>query len=615
MTASNTAAEVGVKLVLDSNAKHVTDNMKHEIGGVGGAAEKASGVWKSRLLGAGKMIGGMALSAGAAAIAAAGAVGAGIYGLAKHSAEAFEDSEEQVRGLAGTFSMIDQKGNPWEKLVDYAGSVKDELEDIGMQAGVTDDALVAVFNDIIERGGKGVDAAKDLAEQMAYAGRAIPGGAETLSAGFEALQMGMIKAKNPLVQLIATTGTLKGSAKSVAKEMQKMTIDEQMELAEKAIGKMADKMKQAPMTLAQMKTSMSVAVGNLFEGAGQPIVHALEPIMGKVRGLLMGNQSKIAEYAQTFGDNMARAVELLGPMIDGVVGGIKGAWGDIEKTFNAIYGPSKELFEYIYENKEAFGKTMGDILAMIIKVAGYLIRAFQTVKGVIGDILMAIGKSGVLGDDTARFLGDEQRAGQTKDLQKEIKSKGGLDDAEYKKRRDAYVATADGTKDASHVGEDFDKQYRRAMDDHLAVMKQVEGARDAAMADDAKKYAQMFDIATAAGDEASQQYVAKFLEGNASLQNALIKAGPDVLKNFDALSKTLGVLGDKEALENLKKGMKPNMGIAPKGNIVQNFNGAINIKQDFRDEDPDRVALVFRRDLQNQGTNRLQSRVATPFGF
>jgi hypothetical protein len=51
------------------------------------------------------------------------------------------------------------------------------------------------------------------------------------------------------------------------------------------------------------------------------------------------------------------------------------------------------------------------------------------------------------------------------------------------------------------------------------------------------------------------------------------------------------------------------------GPPVQNFYGGVHIKQDFRDNDPDRIALMFRKDLSKQAASRTVSRQGTPFGY
>lgn len=50
-----------------------------------------------------------------------------------------------------------------------------------------------------------------------------------------------------------------------------------------------------------------------------------------------------------------------------------------------------------------------------------------------------------------------------------------------------------------------------------------------------------------------------------------------------------------------------------KPEIVFN-NAQITIKQDFRDQDPDRIIFTFRQDLARASVNRTQARTGTAFG-
>lgn len=619
MSAKSTAAEVGVKLVLDSNAKSEADHIKNGLRDIDSAAGHAASGWKTKVGGGLSAVGNFAALASGLAITAAAAAGAAMVGLATKSAHAFLESEEQVRGLASTLTLIDQKGNSFEALHTFATGLKDDLEDLAKQAGTTDDAMVAVFTDIVERGGKSVDQARKLTEEMAYAGRALPGGPEALSAGFETIQMGMIKAKNPLVQLIAATGTLKGSAKAVAKEMKAMSIDKQMELAEKAIGKMSAKMKQAPMTLGQMKTSMEVAIGNVFETAGEPIVRALEPVFGRIRGLLLDNTGGFQTAAKQFGDFISKPIALVVPIIDGLVKAISDNWGDIMKTFEAVYGPFNGMVHYLYDNKEAFAQTIGDVAGLLINAAGVLIRAATVIRDSIFSTLTAVLKSGVFGEDAKTFVIDAQQNTQRTDLKKQLTASGPgqtMNDADYNTRRGQFIEAAQGSKKVETAGAEFDASYRRIMDDHNKVLADVGMARDAAMMGDAKQFAKAFEIASKANDEGAMKYVAGFLRENESMATALGKLGPDIFgEGMTKLKDVVQGLGDNDTLEALKKASKPNLGIASKGNLVQNFNGAISIKQDFRDQDPDRVAIVMKQELGKYASNRVSSGYSSAFGF
>lgn len=613
----NTAAEVGVKLVLNSNAQAETQHIKDGLKGVGHEAAKQSAGWKGRLMGGAKMMGGFALSASAAAAAAALAAGGAIVGLGVKAAHTFEGADEQIRGFAGSLMMVDRNANAFEKLYDYGEDVKGVMEQIGIKAGTSSDNTVEAFNGILSHGGKTVEQTEKLVEQMAMAGKVLPGGLRAVSQGYEQVQLGMMRATNPIVQLIAATGQLKGDARSVSQQLMKMAPEKRMELAEKAIEKMGSKMKDVPLTLKQMKEGIGIVSSNTFEAMGKPIVHQLEAVFGKVHRWITENQDTIYEIGSKVGDAISRGVEIAGPFLDTMATVAHDMWSEAEQTFDAMFGPGMSLFEYIYENKDAWARTFGDVLKLVLQTGMFLARTFAGIRDAVFGMLRAIGKSGILGGDLAKFVGEEEQKGQSQDLRKSIMEKGGLSNEEFDKRRAAYLESARSSgMNVEDAASDFDKQYRNAMDTHIAVMKEVESARDASLNDDAKAFAQAFNVASKAGDKAAMQYVAKFLEGNVAMQNALAKEGPAIFANgIGQFMDTLKGMGDKDIASYLKDKMKPNLGIPSKTSITQNFNGNITVKQDFRDQDPDRVAVVFKRELGKMGSSRLQSRLASPFGF
>lgn len=612
---SQADGEVKVKLVVDSNAAKVAEGMKQSLHGVAPSAA-TTGKRIDAALGANfsavKRIG---MSAFGAVASGALAAGSAMVGAAVASAHAFQESEAQVKMLTASFLNLNEGIAGFAELKSYAADVKDELEELGMKAGVADDELVNVFNNIIERGGKSVEQAKELTESFAQAGRALPNGAADISAAYEAIEMGMIKAKNPIVGMIAATHLLSGNAKSVAKQMNAMKPEEQMALAEKAIARMGNKMKDVPLTFGQLMTSMNVAWGNLFETAGEPIMKALTPVVAKVRDLFFANKDELGEMAKSFGTVVGQIVDIAGPVVSELFRAMKDSSGEIKQTFEALYGPAHGLFEYIYENKDSFAKTLGDVLKMMIHVAATLVQAFAKIRDSVMGVLGAIGKQlpGV-----GKFAAEEKQKGQINQMQGAVKSLGlpgqQLDDATYNKMRADFIKTAqEGGLDIAQAGSDFDNAYRGAVNAHKSVLSDVAGARDAAMNDDAVKYAQMFDIAAKANDKGAQQYVLEFLAGNQSLQNALSKAGPDIFKTgFENFSKALTDYGGGDVAKSIKAGM---VKIGPTTKVTQNFSGPISIKQDFKDADPDRILVAFKEKLASEGANRLSARGAAPFGF
>jgi hypothetical protein len=618
--------EISVKLRIDDNAKEAASHVAHGLHQVSEGAEKSSASSSKAMMLAGAAAGAAAAGVALAVEAAKGGFEAFI-GLGEHAAEAFMASEEQVRGLAGTLTLIDQNANSFEDLNELAGELKDELEGVAIQAGVTDDAMVAAFDDIIERGGKGVEEARELAASMAYAGRAVKGGTESLSAGFEAIQMGMVRAKNPVVQLIASTHMLKGSAKEVAKQMQKMTIVEQMELAEKAIGRMGEKMKAAPMTIAQMKTSMGVAFENLFEEMGAPIVKALDPIVGKVRDLFLENGGALQEGARNFGKLMSQGLDVVLPLIDAASAAIKANWGELTAETGKMLANAKETLDYISKNKEAIAQTAVDI-GKVLVTAGNLflnpIRAMLAiVKAEVKFLMKAADAMHLFGSTKGGKYGaleglqiDEAREKAGGALRGQIQSFAPgkpIDEGYRKELHDKFIKEMkDAGADALDAEEAYTSAYSAAAADHDRSMAQVAKYRDGAVAADAASFAKAWDIAERSNDEGTKEYVASFLAANRDLVKQIAEKGPEILgSGFQDLVTKLEGMHSGIAGE-LKSGHKIELG---KANVIQNFSGGITIKQDFRDQDPDRVAAVFKSDLMKEGTNRIQSTFAMPGGF
>lgn len=111
---------------------------------------------------------------------------------------------------------------------------------------------------------------------------------------------------------------------------------------------------------------------------------------------------------------------------------------------------------------------------------------------------------------------------------------------------------------------------------------------------------------------------ARAINGSEKLRRALLdagtKAGLDLDKVADKLGDKIGDFAKKlheQAGADAEKKATGN-----KGAVTNNvFNGNIwQIKQDFRDQDPDRVLLTFQEDIAAAAENRLQARTTLPFG-
>lgn len=120
-------------------------------------------------------------------------------------------------------------------------------------------------------------------------------------------------------------------------------------------------------------------------------------------------------------------------------------------------------------------------------------------------------------------------------------------------------------------------------------------------------------------DDATKMYIVRQLLGSQALQRAFIQAADMTDEGYKALLES--VVKGGGAMSKFAEQLRGIIGepgagkiAAPKFNM--NFNGGqtFKINQEFRDADPDRIAMVFRRDLISAAERRVMSNYSSPFG-
>jgi hypothetical protein len=205
----------------------------------------------------------------------------------------------------------------------------------------------------------------------------------------------------------------------------------------------------------------------------------------------------------------------------------------------------------------------------------------------------------------------------------------------FEEIRAAYIATAQELgEDARAAGQLADKAWAA----HRAVREMVGPVEEAAKMFDA------FDASLKAGmipDEASiatsaqlvsqvagsftkalevqnagaQKYIADLMIKSEGLRNAFLAGADLTAEGFEALAKL--VEGGSKDFADMLRGRAAEKGggatpAAPK--IVMNGGQTFKVQQDFRDQDPDRVALVFERDIGRLVERKLGAGTGGAFG-
>ena len=564
--------------------------------------------------------------------------------LADASMEAADEANQQVRASAGLFQLIDKGAHSMGELRDYAKDVREELEQAGTKAGVSTGQMEEMFNTVMERGNRTSVEAKELTEQMAMVGKVVPGGMNSLAEGFNMMELGIVRARNPLVQLIAATGELHGNAKSVAQQMQHMTPAEQIEKATAAIEKQAEKMKAGGAesatftpTLPELKASFGNIREGFLEAIGQPMLDKIIPPLVKLRDFLSEHSEQIRQYGEEIGTalgNFAARVEgALGEIYSGAVedwdeitGNVEAAEANLRDAWGIIVGDSETVHHHLKDAAKDISSAFETVTSVVKATAEtfedigqQLVAAFQTIRGIselIGGDFENAGKD--LSAMTTKW-GSASRASGMAAMAEDVSSKsdevgggstGELDEAIRKYRNWAQAAGADAAQvDAWTTG---------IREHHAAVEAAANALKDKVDSGDTDYIGKYLNSAIAQQQTGSEKWAFDTIAQSDAMTRALLDGAIQVDGGFEALKKVIEEQSPELAAKLKKMGntIDPTKGIGGHGPSV-NFNGGqtFNIKQDFRDQDPDRVMVEFRRDLAKAATSRRGSRMATAFGL
>lgn len=158
---------------------------------------------------------------------------------------------------------------------------------------------------------------------------------------------------------------------------------------------------------------------------------------------------------------------------------------------------------------------------------------------------------------------------------------------------------------------------RKAGKDHYEGGK---GLADEIVMSQAQTIALAYNQAITAGNMNAAQAAANYAQNSVAVQEALLQSGLVINGGLDQFAAMItdkaGVLavGLMNFAGGSQFGGKTGKNIIVGAGGTGSGNVTMNIKQDFRNQDPDRIAVVFRRDIQKQAEQKYQSSSTSLFG-
>lgn len=628
-------AEVGIKLVIDDQSaatlKDVQEGLKktedHAVA-AGKAAQKGGRDGASAWHGVKEAIAGVQETIQAIPPQVAGvlmAIGALVeaarllkeyftsgYEIMKSMGEeaihAASEMQKQEKAMGGSLMMIDRQHHSFKQLVDLSHEIREQFEMTALQTGRNAGDLTKVFDTIIQGGQLGSEAAEKLTKDMATVGKVTRGGMEGLSSAFAQIEHGMASQRNPIVQLISQMGVLKGSAADVAKQMHKMSQAQKNAVAEKAISEMAAKMTSGgggpPAGLESLSKTFDGLREAFFESMGKPMLDKLLPPLNLVKKFLIDHLETIKEVGEKIGDAFGEGIEIITGMFKSVSDVVRANWGEIATFAHNAAAPFKAAWEFVVDHKDSIAaafETMAKLIMGAFKYANVIWSALIDKTMFAIDLIKGKGfaeahdhvASRHADTEQGKLLGAANEIGHSAEFEEALKN--------YKEKM-GEAATALSP-------------FIKHMEELHAASESMATAIDNTAKDQnpGEAFAAMFAKLSDSHNDGAMEYASKFAANNLSIQQALVSGAGVMGTGFDTFIKMLNEKGGesgKKLAEVLQNKGGPVAGV--KAQVDNHFSGGIHIKQDFRDQDPDRIALVFRRDLSKHLNAQTQGRSGLP---
>jgi phage-related tail protein len=569
-----------------------------------------------------------------------------------HSAVALQDQKKE---LAGVIALV-EKGSPaLEDLHDKADELNESLERVATTTGNTKESMIRAFEVIGARTNKGAAFVEDMTTKMAEASKSLPGGIEAMSESLSMLESGFVRPNNAIVQLIRQMGIAKGSAHDIAKGLMKMMQspggeEKVFEIAERAITAMAEKTKSMPLTFSQLMNSLSTFRESLFETVGTPVVEALGAQFNRLQGYLQAHREEIEQLAKTMGERVGEWVTKAAELIERGFQYLRTHADDIMTSLENGAKALRSVLEFMVAHRQLIlglalahtaGKPLGALAGGIAEaLPGAGAAAGRMMGGAWGSLVGGAGAIG-LGAGAVAAIAWKAAYDQSQQLEKDT----GMSMLET--LRELTHGLAGATNRLANF-----KAETKAFDEELAKGVDASGERLEHLESGLEHIRRGAEIAGSAVDRFTDQLlnVQRKLEHQAGVENAIARmaafgsgasifGGAQTLANAyreaaeqdekaateqarrilaanEQLRTALGAIGVEDALVRLKALAEGKVtGDAVKLPPISFGPTTFNIHQDFRDQDPDRVAIVFRKDITRQATSRIGSRLQTPFGY
>lgn len=575
-------------------------------------------------------------------------------------------SEGQSADQALGAMIATTQGRAFGNAVEQAGELGDAMDEIAAKTGAVGD-VGGAFNELVLYTGasiKGIRAATSQIEGLSQIARVMGRDVGSVTQEFAMMQEGMLKPKSQLFQLLQSTGLFGDNAKKAAAAWNTLTDEKRSAILNAALDQVAGKLEKIPPSFNNQVASLKQMIGAAKEKIGEPFMEALMPAMTTAIDKVGAMTPRMIELAKTLGadvgkwvnqglDYMAEAFKWIDTHHEEIMSTLREGWSDVKAAWAFIKG----VVEFIVANKEAimaiaavYGAQQGvkggadlykQIASSVASMKGLetqslaLGAAFAIVLAAAVQIATDINKAKADEQDTqirgARSFnnqvqdaverGDVEKLKRLKTSQSNLAASGITNKYELGAGTlDKSIAQAEAraAMDTEHIKKLISSSYFDISEAHAAAAaghaKSAQAHMDAIRTYDVAGLLNAYNDAIAANNEANQRMIEQVLMKSKELRAAFDESTIEITGGMLGMIKATQSVAMGVAQGAMEGGVEGATSKISIGGLTGSGNVTVNMKQDFRNQDPDRVAVAFERSIERMAEHRKTASTSSPFG-
>jgi hypothetical protein len=659
-------AKVKIKLVIDDTAAKMADNIKGKFGRL-----------KSAVRGVNSALVQMGKDAVATAIGMNIMPGIqNLIGGFKEVINNAVQVQGHMRAVGSYF--VAGADMAWDAAMKRSREIDAQLYKSAINIGQSiDDARAAFTSLAMQSDGSaaGIAKAADEAERLMMFADVANIDVKQMANEWGMMSRGVIRSQSAITKIMFSTGIFGDNLKTASTYWGNLTDEERQQRLKGALDKIVDRFGSAPQTMGSVIAGFDNIKSRLVDIMGMNIIGVLTSRYDTVLKAIEAKRPQLEALAARFGTFMAgyldKALLKAGEYLTYIEKNFDTIVKDMEDGAKAIL----KVVKFIVANRDliiaAYGLNMMAPSIQVAMQATPVLKAmmmqlklisFSSLPG-FGKSLKATALSAWSANKGLISLAAAVGAAYLAfDQYKKLQTEGGFGEA-YKQFRygeGQYYGKADiaATKESlakalkegnvQHIerlvagrerslesmrgraqlrfGEDYGEhlksmgipEMQNVIDTYAKKLEQIKAVNDNVFA----SQSQMIDAynnAVLSNNQAQASYIAAIAAKSKDLVFGLNDSALHIEGGFDAfvgrLSKAAkaAVMGLADEYAQTIQTRKDDVKAKPP---VTNFNGGqtFNVKQEFRDQDPDRIALMMKNEFIRAATSRTRARVRTPFG-